>query len=210
MLILQLGPLKGHALGQRLACDLLNGLFGLVGAVAGRRAAIDLGAQIRVVVHDAVGATAVLDLEHGPQRHHLATGVAHLEFGDVFSATAILLVGLHDDLPGAAKAVEVIHVERAEIDLQRERHVLLADAQALGLHPIDIRFELRCGGAETGEDTCECGVLVGFGDDGIRRFGERCDTMISTVFDLHLEAADGPHAIHRWWHDAEHEGFLNL
>ena len=59
--------------------------------------------------------------------------VADLELLEVLDLLAEVCVGLHVDLPGAAEAVEVVDVERAEVDLQRVEHLVHRHAHRLGL-----------------------------------------------------------------------------
>ena len=61
--------------------------------------------------------------EQRPERHHFAVRVADLEQLDFVGMVAELAAGLGDHLPGPAEAVEVVDVQRAEIDLQRGEHV---------------------------------------------------------------------------------------
>ena len=53
------------------------------------------------------------------------------------------VVRLRDHLVGAAEAVEVVHVERAEIDLHRLEHVGERDAVLLRLDAIHVGVDLR-------------------------------------------------------------------
>ncbi len=52
------------------------------------------------------------------------------------------LVGLRDDLVGAAEFVEVVDVERPEIDLHRVENVLHADAELLRLRAVEVGEDL--------------------------------------------------------------------
>ena len=63
---------------------------------------------------------------------------------------AELALGLDVDLPVAAEVVEVVDVERAEVDLQRLVDVVQRDAQRRDLGPVDVHVELRRVGAEQG------------------------------------------------------------
>ena len=61
-------------------------------------------------------------------------------------------LGLRAHLERAAEAVEVVHVDRAEVDLQRVEDVAERHVQLLRLHAVDVGEELRRAGAEGGED----------------------------------------------------------
>ncbi|MNH26500.1 hypothetical protein D3C79_865570 [compost metagenome] len=60
-------------------------------------------------------------------------------------------IGLSHHLVGATKAVEVVDIERAEIDLQRLEHIRQAHPLAFDLGTIDDDIELRCIDIKTGE-----------------------------------------------------------
>ena len=52
-------------------------------------------------------------------------------------------VGLGRDFVGAAKPVEVVDVQRPQIDLQRLEHIRQAHALALDLGAVDVDIQLR-------------------------------------------------------------------
>src|SRR5947209_3163294 len=59
--------------------------------------------------------------EHDAQGKDVNPGAAGLDLEECQHAVAETLVGLHVDLPGAAKLVEVVDVKRADVDLERRR-----------------------------------------------------------------------------------------
>ena len=61
----------------------------------------------------------------------------------VFDLVAELRIGLHDHLPGAAEAVEVVDVARAEIRLQRAEHIAQVHALRQARVAIDVDEQLR-------------------------------------------------------------------
>ena len=88
------------------------------------------------------------DVGQRAQRHHLPLDVADLQLADLLHLVAEAGVGLDDHLPGAAEAIEVVDVQRAEAGLQgvedgRQRH-----AHRHALEPVDVGVELRGVGAE--------------------------------------------------------------
>ena len=68
--------------------------------------------------------------------------------------------GLHVDLIGAAEAVEVVDVERAEVDLQRVEDVVERHAVGLDALAIDVGVDLRHVDLEAREQAGELGSLV--------------------------------------------------
>ena len=92
-----------------------------------------------------------LDLYQRAQWDHLAFAIARFEACDRFRMLAELRVGLRDHLEGPAKAVEVIHVKRAKINLHGLEKILQRHALGLGLDTIDVRVQLRHVHCEGGE-----------------------------------------------------------
>ena len=64
---------------------------------------------------------------------------------------ARILVGLQRHAEGAAEQVEVVDVERAQIDLQRVEHVGQVEPEQLRLVAVEVVVELRRRGAERRE-----------------------------------------------------------
>ena len=144
----------------------LHGLDGRAEAAAGRGVALDLGGREHVVVHDAIGAAAPLDVEHRAERHHLARPRCASSAADVFRIGADSPFGLGAHLEGAAEAVEVVDVDRAEVHLQGIEDVAQRYVQLVRLDAVDVGIELRRGGAERREDAGDGRVVV-------RRLDER-------------------------------------
>ena len=69
-------------------------------------------------------------------------------------------LGLRAHLERAAEEVEVVDVDRAEIDLQRVEDVAERHVELVGLDAIDVGVELRRRGAEGREDAGERRVAV--------------------------------------------------
>ena len=62
---------------------------------------------------------------------------------DVLDLVAELRIGLHDHLPGAAEAIEVVDVPRAQVRLQGVEHFAQADALRHALLAVDVDVQLR-------------------------------------------------------------------
>ncbi len=80
-----------------------------------------------------------------------AAVVADLELLEVVDLLAVAGVGLHVDLPGAAEAVEVVDVQRAQVDLQRDEDLGHRHALDLGLGAVDVEEQPGGVGAEAAE-----------------------------------------------------------
>ena len=98
------------------------------------------------------------------------------------------------DLVSAAEAVEVVDVERAEIDLHRLEEILQRDALLLGFHAINVGVELRDVDGEGGEHAGEAGSLIALADDRLHGLVKGVVAEVGAVLDVELEAADGAEA----------------
>ena len=138
--------------------------------------------------------------------------VAHIEAREVGGIGARVLVGLDRHAEGAPEQVEVVHVERAEIDLQRVEDVRQAEAEQLRLGAVEVVVELRRRGAEGGEQLLrvELGLLAGFGEQRLRRIVERGAAAPGEILELELEAARRAKARDRGRIEAECEGVGDL
>ena len=77
---------------------------------------------------------------------------AGVELAQVLGVRAVLLVGLHVDAVGAVVEVEVVHVGRAQEDLQRVGDLAQRQVEAARLVAVDVDHELRVVGAEAREE----------------------------------------------------------
>ena len=148
-------------------------------------------------------------LHQRAERHHLTFRVAGLEAGDVLSAVAELGVGLRNDLIGAAKTVEVVHVKRAEINLHRLEKILQRHALLLGLYAINVRVQLRHVHREGRKRAGQSGCLITLADDALDVLVERVVAKVGAVFDEKLETANRAEAHHRRRRHGENERVLD-
>ena len=113
-------PFRAHLGGQRVASR--GGLQPgdrFAGADAGRRRAVHRRRRIEIVAlhHGRTG--HFLNRHERANRDHHAAIVLHLQPLEIVGLAAEIAAGLHVDLPRPAEAVEIVDVQRAEIDLQR-------------------------------------------------------------------------------------------
>ena len=116
-----------------------DGGFGLAGAVTGSGGAVDFRGRKAVVVHDAVGPVNVFHVDEGAERNHFAGERFWCAGADVFGMQAIRGFGLHVDLLGAAETVEVVDVERAEINLHGVENIGERDAVGFCFFAVHVR-----------------------------------------------------------------------
>ena len=169
----KLRPFEADAGRQNLMGQLLHPVQRRAGGDAGGRDAHDLGRRVEIEARHAIGGGLVPEPGHRADRHHLARGVAGLEALDIRGVPPEAAVGLGDDLVGPAEIVEVVHILRAQIDLQGVEHIRGREPDLLGLLAIDVGIDGGRAGTEQREDAGEGRILVGGGDQGLRRMGER-------------------------------------
>ena len=151
-----------------------------------------------------------MHLHERSDRDHLPGGVAGLQAGDVLDIVAELWLGLGDDLIGAAEAVEVIHIETAEIDLERFEKILQRDALRLRFFAIHIGLELGHVHGVSGVDLHELTASVSGADEILGGFVERGVALIATILDHHFKSPGRADAVHRRRGKDEDHGVLNL
>ena len=164
LLVRDVGPRDAEAGRQDGGGEALHGGDGVARAVARRGVALDLRGREHVVAHDAIRAAPPLHVEHRAERHHAALRVAGLQALDVGGVGAEAALRLRPDLERAPEAVEVVHVRRAQVDLERVEDVAQRHVQLLRLHAVDVGVELRRAGPEGGEDAAQRRLAVGGGD----------------------------------------------
>lgn len=142
-------------------------------------------------------ALKLAQLEHAAERNHLACGIARLEQQRILRAITILLVGLRDHAEGAAKAVEVVDVERTQIRLQRLEHITEPDAELLDLHTVDVGVEQRCVDVVVAERVHELRIAAHLGEHFLRERVELLLAAIGLVLDLQLDATGRTEALDR-------------
>ena len=145
----QLGPLIGHRADQVRGL-LLDQSDRLARTDAGRGGAVDRGGGIHVVSGEDQRPVLLADVGQGADGDHPSAGVAHLEAAHVVDLVAELRLGLNDHLPGPAEQVEVVDVERTEVDSHRVEEVFQRDVFRHALLPVHVHENLWDVGSEDG------------------------------------------------------------
>ena len=124
-------------------------------------------------------------------------GVADPQPADILDLVAVFGLGLRDDLPGAAEEVEVVDVQRAQVDLERLEDVLELDPLEHQGRPVDVKVDLGDVGPEDRGAADQLRLLVGQLDEvlGLRLEGLRAQ--VAPVLDHDHVAAGPAHAPHR-------------
>src|SRR6202043_2565956 len=96
----------------------------------------------------------------------------------------------------APERVEVVDVERTQVDLQRVEHVGQIEAQELRLAAVEIVVVLRRGSAERGEHglAVDLRLFPCLRNQRLRDFIDRLAALAGEVLDLELEPPEGAEA----------------
>ena len=100
---------------------------------------------------DDAGIISLLYRDQVIERDHLPIVRTHIELPEVAGLGAELPVGLHKYAIGAVVEVEIIHVLRSHINLQRGGDLAEGHSQALGFFAVDLHHKLRVSGGEGAE-----------------------------------------------------------
>ncbi len=135
----------------------------------------------------------------------------HIQPRQVGRTRARVLLGLKRDAEGATEQVEVVDVQRSEIDLQGVEHVRQGQTQQFRLVAIEVVVELRRRGAERREQLLRVkfGLLARLGDHRLHRVVEREAAAAAEIFNLELKAAGGAEARNRRRIEAQRERARN-
>src|SRR5262249_42126366 len=203
-------PFVSHTGRQHLAAD----FFHLFDALAGRHARLggaqDRSSGIHVVAADVDGTADLLDVQHGPQRHHLAAVVAYFQQLDTARIVAELAVGLDVDLPGSAEKVEIVDVKGAQKRLKRIKYVLRIDAHRLALIAVKVHVQLRHIGAEYTKEVFDFVAFSRPVDHTLDLLFELADAVVAAVLNDDLESTGRAEAGNRRRRPDRHLRFGNL
>ena len=134
----------------------------------------------------------------------------HFQPLQIVDRHAELGVGLHVHLPGAAEAIEIVDIQRAEVDLQHVEDVGHGDAHRLDGGAVDIQIQPGGVGPEAGEQPLQAGVTFAFVDDLLGHLLQGRQAVVAAVFDHDLEAASRAQAIDRRGAEDVDQPFLDF
>src|SRR5207237_10818603 len=125
-------PFKAHAGWASFFRHALHHGNRLAGTGAGRRITGDFGCRKHIIADDSIRAGDVTDRDERAKGDHLACGIAGLEFQNVAGFETEWGVSLSGDLVSASEEIEIIDVERTEIDLESIEDFTQGNAHGFG------------------------------------------------------------------------------
>ena len=151
-----------------------------------------------------IGSGTRCDGDKRRQRQHVPGRVTHLQAADGFGLHAVVRIGLGSHLVGAAEPVEVVDVQRTEVDLQRLEHIRQSHPLALDLGAVDIDIQLGRVDVQTGHQPGDLARLGGFCHQHLGVLHQSLEPDPATVLNLQFEASGHSKAGHwRRWEYAE-------
>ncbi len=179
---------------QRLGRDLLQRRDRLAGAVSGRGRADDLRRPVEIEAHRVLGTGHAAHVHQRRQRHHLAAHVAHVEVLEVVWIAPAVGRRLHEDLPLAREAREVVDVGATQKRLERGVDVGDRDALLQDLFLVDLDVDLRHRRREVGDHVLQLGPLAGGVDELFHVLRQKLDGAAAPILQEQAEPARGADA----------------
>ena len=118
-------------------------------------------------------------------------------------------LSLRNDSEGAPEDVEIIHVDRSELSLQRRENVFHRNVEHLRLCAVDVGVELRCVGAKAAEEADEFRPLRASGDDFLGGLLESGESATTAILNHHAKSADVSHPADRWGRKNKDQAFAD-
>ncbi|MCY1408956.1 hypothetical protein D9M71_242900 [compost metagenome] len=187
-------PGQRVVLAERFVGHLLHRRQRLAGAVAGRRAADQLGRREHVEARIGGRAEDALHRHQRRQRHQVAAGRTHVDLAEILRLAAEVRFRLQAHLPGAAVEREVVDVVAAEGGLHGGEHVVDRHAQRARLGAVEVDVVLRHVGVEGTVHPGQFRTLGRGGDELLDDLAQLLAGAAAAVLDVRLEAAGGAHA----------------
>src|ERR1700756_4284695 len=95
----------------------------------------------------------MLDLNQCTERHHLSKPVLDVKISNVSQLAPVVRLRLHAYLQALVEFVELVHIGRSEISLQRREYIVDRNPQRVCHRAVDIQVELRTAVAEGRESS---------------------------------------------------------
>ncbi len=189
---------------------LFQRLHRLVGAVAGRGAAVQLRRAVFVEAHGELRAVSRFEVVRAESGTISPAGVPHVELADVFGTCAVLAFRFHVDLPLASEPVEVVDEQPAHEGLDGAVDVVDRDALLDHLVAVDRHELLRHAGQERGAQAADLRPFARRRHELVQIVGEEPDVAAGAVFENKGESAGCADAGNGRRREAEGHGFREL
>ncbi len=203
-------PADAIARRHHLVGYVLQRIDDLPGAVARRAIRRDLDGREIVETRNQIRPGDVLRGHHRLQRHHVVGLAAHVKLVQIQRRQAVLRLGLQDDLPQPARAVELRDVERAEHRLHRAIHFFDRHAERFRLVAIDVDQQLLRRRIEGGRHARQFRPAFRLGNEVVHYTGQLRDGRVALALNPHLGAARRAQARNRGGIDRQDDPFLHL
>ena len=171
----------------------LDDFDALAGADAVGDVPLDRCRGVHVVARENERTAGFADTGQSSHRDHAALRVAYAQPLHIVDVIAILAVGLYDNLPRPAKAIEVIDIAGTQIGLQCAEDISELHSLTQAFLAIDIHKQLRRIGLINRKQAGQLGVLIGLFHDVVGLLLQHFQTAVA-VFDHQFEAAGTPQA----------------
>src|SRR6185312_1135462 len=124
-----------------------------------------------------------------PEGRHVAPRTAHVKPFDILYTIPVLRVGLHQNFPCSAEAVEIVDIQSAKKRLQRI--VDIAHRNAERLRFVDIHADFVFGNvvSKCADDVSKFGALPRGRQEFIRSTGQIGNTTVAAIFQHQLKPA---------------------
>src|SRR5271165_2759124 len=143
------------------------------------------------------------------KRHHVAVLISRIKSTDLIGLHSIIGVRLNVYLIGASEEIEIVHVIRPEISLQRIEDAQKGDAQTLHLRAVNIYIQLRHLRTERAEHLCQSRLSVSGTHQLVCYCLQLAEPKMASIFDLELESADRTNALDRRRRKGRDDRFLD-
>ncbi|MND37722.1 hypothetical protein D3C80_284150 [compost metagenome] len=122
---------------------------------------------------------------------------------------SVIRIGLNAHAVGASKSIEVVDIERTQINLQGFEHVGHRHAQLACLRAIKIGIKLRHIDLVARVETGQLGCLIGLGEKRLGRIVQRLEAKPVAILKLELETACCAETLNGRWREHGDESILN-
>src|SRR5260221_745024 len=158
----------------------------------------------------AIRSVAFFHFHDRSDRNNQSVLVPHLEAQDIGWVLAELFIGLSNHLIGSPESIEIVHVQRSEIDLQGISYIGLGQAKSCRLFHIDVCLELRHINRKGGKEIAKLRRRRSSFEHFLGCVIERFVTETRSIFQLQPEPANCSKTLDWRWTEDREKGALNL